>query len=155
YNRGRHSIRVGAERLAAVAGAELLVDAEPAVGVQAPDDVAIGRVVPAGDEDTYRQAGARERPAVDRLLEEPDRAVAEGEVRAAGVEARGRQDERPGLVVAGQVLGLLLDVDRVELGEHGVAVVARGPPVPVVERAGDVVGLAEQAVGPLAEGDRV
>src|SRR5262249_8400981 len=93
-------------------------------------------------------------PGRDRVLQELHGTIAKAEIRTAGVEAGRSIDEAASLcrLATRVVLRLLLDVDRVELGEGGVAVVARDPPVPAIEGA---VGLVQQPVGVLAEGDRV
>src|SRR5262245_58136102 len=75
------SIRIGADRLAALAGRESLIDPETRAG---PEGHTLVDVVPvhAG------LSGVRvDRPGIDRLLEEADRAIAEGEVGPTGVEA--------------------------------------------------------------------
>src|SRR5262249_1952493 len=119
-SRGIASIGIGAECLAAIAAGERLVDAD--LGLRARD----GRRIPsplgpaAGDQ---RAVGAGiQWPRVDRLLEEVDRAVQEGEVAAAGVEARGCQDYVIALVmVAVADADLPLRVHRVEGREERVA----------------------------------
>src|SRR3954471_327932 len=80
------SIGVGADDLAAVTGRERLIDADLTSRDDAPE---AGRRLHASY--TGGHAGARvEGPGVDGILQELDRAVHEGEVGAAGMEARSR-----------------------------------------------------------------
>src|SRR4051794_13846748 len=80
------SIGVGADDLAAITGRECLVDADLTSRDDAPE--AGRRLHPC---DARGHAGALvEGPRVDGILQELDRAVAEGEVGATGVPARRR-----------------------------------------------------------------
>src|SRR5262245_19547066 len=87
----RGSIRVRADHFAAIDRAERLPDADPGRGAEDPH-----RLVPC-HADGVACAGV-ERPGLDRILDEPDRAVHEGDIGPAGVEARDAVDERAGLV---------------------------------------------------------
>ena len=99
-------------------------------------------------------------PRIDRVLEEPDRAVDEREVRAAGVEAGRRQhvgvaSERlasPGKALSSSrfqgLIGIVCREDRVAVGR-------REPGVPEVEFgiAEGTGGAVQVSVCVLAEGD--
>src|SRR6266404_720998 len=122
------SIRVRADHLAAVDRAERLPNPDPGPWREDPY-----RLV-ASHSERHSRTGV-ERPGVDRVLDEADRAVDERDVDPAGVEARDTVDERAALVDGGQVRRLLLRIDRPIVGIGGVAEVARGPPVPVLEAA--------------------
>ncbi len=117
------SILAGADDLAAVAARELLVDA--VLRPRGEDQVSIG-VGRAGGESGRRV----ERPGVDRVLEEADRAVGEREVGAAGMVARRRVSQNWNILADGRhhVEG----VDRVERGEDGVGGDRVAPPAVAV-----------------------
>src|SRR5262245_501716 len=91
------SIGVRADDLAEVPRGELLEDAEPDARLDAVGLVAVAVVDDAGG-----IPGVIDRLRFDRILEEADRAVAEGEVGPAGVEAPG--DHGPGLHDAQRVI---------------------------------------------------
>src|SRR5262245_1361912 len=114
------SVAVRADGLAAVAAGQGLVDADP--GARARDEQRPrGLLGPAARDERAAGAGAQW-PRVDCLLEEPHRAVEEGEVAAAGVEARSRHDHIiTRVVVAVPGLELLLGVHRVKRREQRIA----------------------------------
>src|SRR4051794_13445115 len=115
---------VGTDDLAEVAGRELLPDAEVRPrGDRVQEVVAFNVRLGA---DPRRVAGVRVvPPAVDRLLDEPDRAVAEGDVDAPGVEAR----RVPRRVIAHDGAELLVSIRRVECLDLGAAARADLPPL--------------------------
>ena len=93
-------------------------------------------------------------PRADGVLDEFDRAIAEADVGATGMETAYRGDEFVGTglcMIADRALGdverrFLPDVDAVKRVEHRIAVVARGPPVPAIH----VIG-GEPTVTPFGE----
>src|SRR5262249_8989091 len=91
------SILVGANDLAEVPRGELLEDAELVAGLEAVRPIPITVVDDAGG-----ISGVIDRLRLDRILDEADRAVAEGEVGPARVEAPG--DHGPGLLDAQRII---------------------------------------------------
>src|SRR5205085_11535747 len=84
------SVGAGVDHLAAVAGGKRLVDREPRPRGDMKDPTPVRGGI---DRDPGRHAGGRvDSPAVDGLLQEPDRPVQEGEVAASGVLARSRRN---------------------------------------------------------------
>src|SRR3954471_7566010 len=84
--RRRLSVRVRADDLAAGGRGQLLIEPELGAGHDGPAEAArrLHR-----DADREAPDGVQ-LPAIDRLLQEPDGAVREGEIGTAGMEARGR-----------------------------------------------------------------
>src|SRR5208337_3605367 len=153
------SILIGAHDLAPGSGRESLIDP---LGRRHGEE-ACRRVV----RDVPRLTiGWIVRPSVDRILEETDRAVSEGEVAAAGVEARGGDRKVVFLVVVtvkgiAVGVGVVADpaprVHRKDRAEKRVAENTRDPG-PVVFKVNGIINvrnLAELAVGFLSEGEGV
>src|SRR5271157_2086315 len=153
------SILIGAHDLATGSGRESLIDS---LGRRHGEE-ACRRVV----RDVPRLTiGWIVRPSVDRILEETDRAVSEGEVAAAGVEARGGDRKVVFLVVVtvkviAVGVGVVADpaewVHRKDRAEKRVAEKTRdpGPVVNKINGTINVRNLAELAVGFLSEGECV
>ena len=86
--RSTKSISVRAHHFPAVSRGEGLIDAELTAGVDGPDDRAgvegrsIGNLIL-----VLISLPGDERPAIDRVLDEPNRAVAKGEIEPARVKA--------------------------------------------------------------------
>src|SRR6478735_8014781 len=78
------SERGGLDQLIARTGGKHLIDSQPSSGLHVEASLIVLR-------DTQRVAGVVSGPGVDRILEEPDRAVGEGEISTVGVEARRRR----------------------------------------------------------------
>ena len=92
------SIGVGTDDLAAIAGGELLPDPEP--GRRAKDHVVrsagtTGVIGVTGDRHPGRESWRSPRvgPGIDRFLDEPNRAVAQGDIRPARMLARDRDHD--------------------------------------------------------------
>src|SRR5262249_41506339 len=108
------SISIRSHDFAPIASRDLLPDTDSGLRADG-DQTAIARVRVARPAD--RQAGELvDPPRIDRLLDEPDRAVGHGDVRPAGVLAR--DSNRVGVVepIRGPIVGnpVALRVDRVE-----------------------------------------
>src|SRR6516164_1359613 len=108
----RGSVLVCADHLAAIARGERLVDPNLGPGCEEvgrsvriarhPHGISVARrydkvahVVPGG----LKSPSGLDPPALNRILDKPDRAVGEREIRAAGMEARGRRDIRVGSAI--------------------------------------------------------
>src|SRR5262249_23031554 len=125
------SIVTCADHLAAIAGRDGLVDS-PAANPRF-----LG-----GTRGVEGQAGGKEGrrirwPATDRILEEPDGAVHEREVRASGVHAR-RAEKEGGLPIVASIVGIPVGgqavhspewVHGIQCTEQGITIVSRIPPV--------------------------
>src|SRR5262245_41725384 len=90
------SVAVRTDDLAAAATGQGLVDTDPRA--RARHERALRVLGPAAGDQRPVGPGV-ERPRVDRILEEPDRAIEERKVAATGMETRGRQDHVVALVI--------------------------------------------------------